>query len=179
MACLYTLKGFHLDMCATNLAGIKEIYLTDDLDAVSATLAADSAATISAITVEGDVKFLGYQLEKWQGYLTSTPNYNDSGRLLNYTNEIRVAFSKLTERNHLEFLALTHNPVYAIVLDNNGQYHFLGYDTYLSATSGYAQTGQASGDENGYEVILQSQSAYPSLFVSKEIAEAVIEEPAS
>lgn len=179
MACLYSLNGFHLDMCAANLAGVKEVYLTDNLDGIKAALDSESASTISGITVPEGVKFMGYQLEKWQGYITSTPNYNDSGRLLNYTNEIRVAFSKLNAEHHLEFLALTHNPVFAIVLDNNGIYHYFGYDTYMSATSGSAATGQASGDENGYEVILQSESAYPSLIVPKAIAEAVIEEPAA
>lgn len=179
MSCLYSLNGFHLDMCASNLAGVKEVYLTDNLDDVKATLASGSTSTIGSITVSGGTKFFGYQLEKWQGYITSTPNYNDSGRLLNYTNEIRIAFPKLNAEHHLEFMALTHNPVYAIVLDNNGIYHYFGYDTYMSATSGSAATGQASGDENGYEVILQSESAYPSLIVPEAVAKPVIEEPAA
>ena len=173
MACLNSLKGVYFNMCDANLAGVKEIYLTDDLAnlQVSAVTSALTVTNISGAT------FYGYQIEKQQGYLTSTANFNDNGRLLYYTNEVRIAFGKLDKDKHLEFMALTHNPVKALVLDNNGIWHFLSYDAYLAANSGVAQTGQSFDDDNQYEVILSGQSAYPSFIVDEATAKAVIEEP--
>lgn len=175
MSCLNSLKGIKLDICAANLAGVKEIYLADDYDNLVVS-AETSAMTITAIS---GATFYGYQMEKQQGYYTCTPNFNDNGRLLYYTNAIRVAFDKLGAEKHLEFLALTHNPVKAIVLDNNNVYHFIGFDGYLAPSEGLAQTGQNFDDNNGYEVILNGQSAYPSFIMSEELAKSVIEEPST
>lgn len=173
MSCLNSLKGLKYDFCEPNLAGVKEVYLTDDFDnlVVSAETSAMTLTTITGAT------FYGYQMEKQQGYYTSTPTFNDNGRLQYYTNAIRIAFDKLSAEKHLEFLALTHNPTKAIVLDNNGVYHFIGFDSYMTPSEGLAQTGQNFGDSNGYEVILNAQSAYPSFIVPAALAEAVISEP--
>lgn len=181
MSCLNSLSGIKLDLCAANLAGVSEIYLSDDFDdlvvsAVTSGGIQDSAMTITAIS---GATFYGYQLEKQQGYYTCTPNFTDNGRLLYYTNAIRIAFGRLDAAKHLEFLALTHNPVKAIVKDNNGVYHFLGFDGYLAPSEGLAQTGQNFDDENGYEVILNGQSAYPSFIMSEALAKQVIQEPAT
>lgn len=175
MSCLNSLKGLRYDFCEPNLAGVKEIYLADDFDNLVVS-AETSAMTITAIS---GATFYGYQMEKQQGYYTTTPTFNDNGRLLYYTNEIRVAFDKLGAEKHLEFMALTHNPVRAIVLDNNNVYHYLGFDSYLAPSEGSAQTGQNYDDNNGYEVILQAQSAYPSFILSEALAAQVIEEPAT
>lgn len=174
MSCLNSLKGLALDICQANLAGVKEIYLADEWTNLVVS-AETSAMTITAIS---GATFYGFQLEKQQGYYTSTANFNDNGKLLYYTNEARVAFDKLEAAKHLEFLALTHNPLKAIVKDNNDKYHFLGFDGYLSATSGTAQTGQNYDDQNGYEVIIAGESAYPSFLISEELAATVIQEPA-
>ena len=173
MSCLNSLKGVALDICQANLAGVKEIYLADDWDNLVVS-AETSAMTITAIS---GATFYGFQLEKQQGYYTSTANFNDNGKLLYYTNEIRIAFDKLSKGKHLEFQALTHNPVKAIVLDNNDNYHFLGFDGYLSANSGTAQTGQNYDDNNGYEVIIAGESAYPSFFIDEALVSTGVEEP--
>ena len=173
MPCLNSLKGLKYDFCETNLAGVKEVYLTDDFYNLVVS-AETSAMTITAIS---GATFYGYQMEKQQGYYTSTPNFNDNGRLLYYTNAVRVAFDKLGAEKHLEFMALTHNPTKAIVLDNNGVYHFIGFDSYLAPSEGLAQTGQNYSDNNGYEVILNAQSAYPSFIISEALAKSVIEDP--
>ena len=176
MSCLNSLKGLKYNFCEPNLAGVKEVYLTDDFEhlVVSAVTTGLSGMTITAIS---GATFYGYQMEKQQGYYTSTPTFNDNGRLQYYTNSVRIAFDRLDAEKHLEFVALTHNPTKAIVLDNNGKYHFIGFDSYMTPESGLAQTGQSYGDNNGYEVILSAQSAYPSFLIDKELAKSVIEEP--
>lgn len=173
MSCLQSLKGLSFDECESNLAGVKAIWLTDD-DNVSVT-ADTSALTISVIT---GATFYKYEMDEQVGYLTSTANIGDNGRVRYFTNEIRLSFPKMDADKHLEFMALTHNPVKAIVLDNNGIYHYVSYDQWLRAADGsLAQTGQSYDDENHYEVILNGRSAYPSFIVDESAAEAVISDP--
>ena len=173
MSCLNSLKGLKYNFCEPNLAGVKEVYLADDFENLVVS-AETSAMTITAIS---GATFYTYQMEKQQGYYTSTPTFNDNGRLQYYTNTVRIAFDRLDDKKHLEFVALTHNPTKAIVLDNNGFYHFIGFDSYMTPDSGLAQTGQSYGDNNGYEVILSAQSAYPSFIISETLAKSVIEGP--
>lgn len=173
MSCLQALKGLRFDVCESNLAGVKDVWLTDN-ENVTVT-GSTSALTISNIS---GATFYHYGMDEQVGYLTSTASVGDNGRLRYFTNEIRIAFPRMSAQKHVEFMALTHNPVKAIVLDNNGVYHFVSYDQWLRANDGsLAQTGQSFDDENGYEVILSGRSAYPSFIIPAEVAEAVISEP--
>lgn len=172
----FIINGLRFDECEANLAGVKNIWLSDaeNIEVTTASTA-QSAVTITAIT---GATFYHYGMDEQQGYLTSTASVGDNGRLRYYTNEIRVAFPRLSQEKHAEFLALTHNKVKAIVEDNNGVFHFVSLDQYLRANDGaYAQTGQNFDDENGYEVILSGRSAYPSIIFDKTVAQTVIAEP--
>ena len=170
----YIINGLTFDECESNLAGVKNVYLTDDTDI--ALTANTTGLTISAISAS--TKFYHYGMDEQVAYLTTTSSVGDNGRIRYYTNEIRIAFPKLSAEKHLEFLALTHNKVKALVEDNNGVWHYVSYDQYLRANDGAtAQTGQNYDDENGYEVILSGRSAYPSFIVDENAAKAVISEP--
>lgn len=174
MSCLNSLKGLRFEVCDTNLAGVKDVWLTDDENVEASGL---SLETLSISYLSG-ATFYHFGMDEQQGYLTSTASVGDNGRLRYYVNEIRIAFPKLEETKHAEFMALTHNPVKAIVLDNNGKYHYVSYDQWLRANDGaLAQTGQSYDDENGYEIVLSGRSAYPSVFITKAMADAVISEP--
>lgn len=176
MSCVQSLKGLVFDQCEANLAGVKNVYLTD-MDAIEDGVVVDlSAMTVSSIT--SAVTFYHYGMDEQTGYLTSTSMVGDNGRIRGYTNEIRLAFPKITAEKQAEFFALTHNPVRALVEDNNGIWHYVSYDQWMRASDGAtAQTGQSYDDENGYEVIISGRSAYPSFIVPAEIAKAVISEP--
>lgn len=179
MSCLNSLKGMQSSFCDANLAGIQAIWLTDNLD--NLTITADtvsSSNTFMEVTAISGATFYKYGIEQESGYLTSTAALTDNGRLRYYNNAIRVVFPKLNREHHLEFLALTHNPTKAIVLDNNGIYHFLGVDSNLVPNGEpSATTGQAYEDDNQYEVILQARSAYPSFIMSEQVAKTVISDP--
>lgn len=169
----FVLKGLNFDACESNLAGVKGVWLTDS-ENVEVT-GSTSALTISTIT---GATFYKFGMDEQTGYLTSTSSVGDTGRLRYFTNEIRIAFPRLSAEKHAEFMALIHNPVKAIVLDNNDVYHYVSYDQFLRANDGAtAMTGQSYDDENGYEVILSGRSAYPSFIVDKAAAEAVISDP--
>lgn len=173
MSCLQALKGLRFDVCESNLAGVKDVWLTDNENIM--VTGSTSALTISAFS---GATFYHYGMDEQVGYLTSTASVGDNGRLRYFTNEIRIAFPRLSAAKHAEFMALTHNPVKAIVLDNNGVYHYVSYDQWLRANDGsLAQTGQSFDDENGYEVILSGRSAYPSFIIPEEVAKGVISEP--
>lgn len=176
MGCVQSLKGLVFDQCEANLAGVKNVYLTD-MDEVEDAVAVDtSAMTVTSISTA--VTFYHYGMDEQTGYLTSTSMVGDNGRIRGYTNEIRIAFPKITAEKQAEFFALTHNPVRALVEDNNGIWHYVSYDQWLRANDGaIAQTGQSYDDENGYEVIISGRSAYPSFIVPANIAKAVISEP--
>lgn len=168
-----SLKGLKFNECEANLAGVEVVYLCDDFSGVTGAFDTDKV-TVSALT---GGTFYKYELDEGVGYLTSTASVGDNGRLRYYTNEIRIAFPHLDAEKHAEFVALTHNPVKAIVKDNNGVWHYVSYDKPLRANDGaVAQTGQAIDDENQYEVILSGRSAYPSFIITD--TPAVIAEPA-
>lgn len=174
MSCAYSIKGLAFNECEANLAGIEAVWLTDSYENLAYS-ANTSAVTMSYIT---GATFYKYELDEQVGYLTSTSSIADNGRLRYYTNEIRIAFPHMDEVKHAEFAALTHNPVKAIVLDNNGIYHYCGFDKPLRANDGaVAQTGQSLDDENGYEVIISGRSAYPSFILDEAAAKAVISDP--
>lgn len=169
-----SLKGLKFNECEANLAGVEVIYLCDDFSGVTGTFDFDKM-TVSALT---GGTFYKYELDEGVGYLTSTASVGDNGRLRYYTNEIRLAFPHLDAEKHAEFVALTHNPVKAIVKDNNGVWHYVSYDKPLRANDGAsAATGQAIDDENQYEVIMSGRSAYPS-FILTDAPSGIISEPA-
>lgn len=177
MSCLQALKGLRFDVCESNLAGVKNIWLTDNENLiVSGETSGTSALTITLIS---GATFYHYGMDEQVGYLTSTASVGDNGRLRYFTNEIRIAFPRLSAAKHAEFMALTHNPVKAIVEDNNGVFHFVSYDQWLRANDGaVAQTGQSFDDENGYEVIISGRSAYPSFIIPASFnLEGIISEP--
>lgn len=176
MGCVQSLKGLVFDQCEANLAGIKNVYLTDMDEVEDAVVVDTSAMTVTSISTA--VTFYHYGMDEQTGYLTSASMVGDNGRIRGYNNEIRIAFPKITAEKQAEFFALTHNPVRALVEDNNGIWHYVSYDQWLRAGDGAtAQTGQSYDDENGYDVIISGRSAYPSFIVSAEIAKAVISEP--
>lgn len=168
MKCLtnQTLKGIKSD-CNPSLAGIAKIYLGyyGDFDA---TVAVASSATPGTYIVTGftsaatavNAKLYPYEFNKQTGSLTSTLTKDEANGTRYFTNEVVLQFTKLEAAKHLEMSALAAEKLVGIVIDNNGKSWYVGYDGYLSATEGTAQTGQSYDDLNGYNITLQQMSAY-------------------
>ena len=71
----------------------------------------------------------------------------------------------------LEMTALAKAQLAVIVEDSNNKYWYLGYDDYVSASAGSANTGQSKGDSNNYGLTLRDESeTFPY-----EVAASVIE----
>lgn len=164
MACSQiVLKGITADNCP-NLAGIKEAWLGVWDEFTVTPSETDHSATIEAI---GDAKLYHYTFAKQTGSLTSTLTVDEANGVRYYTNEIVLQFNRLEAAKHLECEALAAGRLLAIVLDNNGEYHLVGADNYVSSTAQTAQTGQSFGDLNGYTTTMSAMSAHLPYFTTK------------
>lgn len=176
MGCLQALKGLPQSTCETNLAGIKKAYIAN-FENVSAVTADLTGYTISSIVMSGSTKFYAYNFAKQTGSLTSTLTKDEANGVRYYLNEAAFQFNKMEAKKHLEMSALGADPTAVIILDNNGKYWFLGYDSYCSATDQVSQTGVSFDELNGYTLTLQQQSAYlPFEITDPSILNGIVEE---
>lgn len=176
MACIQTLAGLG-QSCDVNLAGIKEVYLAN-IDDVSEVAVAEATHTVTALTMSGSAKFIGYKFAKQTGSFTSTLTKDEQNGSRYYTTELSLQFNKMEAKKHLEIEALAAGQLAAIVLDNNGKYWYVGYDNYLSATEATASAGQSFDDLNGYTTALSAMSGHlPFEIVDSAILTSVITEP--
>lgn len=162
----YTLKGVGYD-CNPNLAGIKEVYITyfDDVTVASGDVNFDTHE-ISAVTLSSGVEWYTYSFARNTSSLNSTLTKDDANGTRYYTHTIELVFNKLSAQKHLEAMALAAEKLAVIVVDNNGNKWFVGYDAYVSGTAEEVGTGASADDRNGYSVTLEGTSAYlPFKFV--------------
>lgn len=177
----HTLAGLAQSTCETNLAGIKKAYIANYENVIVSAItfeggSVESAYTISEIVMAAGKKFYAYNFAKQTGSLTSTLTKDETNGTRYYTNEAALQFNKMEAKKHLEMAALCADPTAVIILDNNGKYWFLGYDSYVSASEGTTQTGQSFDDLNGYNLTLQSQSAYLPIEVKASAISGIVEE---
>ena len=161
----YALKGILAD-CNPNLAGIREAWLgyfgdfnvTADTETSAAT---HYITAISAATGAQDGKLHHYTFAKNTGSLNSTLTKDEANGTRYWTNQVNLQFSKLEAYKHLEVEAMAAEQLVGVILDNNGKYWYVGFDSYLSADDGAtAQTGASFDDMNGYTVPMSQMSAY-------------------
>ena len=152
----YTLKGIGYD-CASNLGGLKKVYLTYFDDATPT--AVMSSHTITAVSLTTGVTFYEYDLIPDTSSLNSVLTNNDNGGRY-YTNTIELQFSRMSAAKHLEVMALAAERLAAIVEDANGKFWYVGYDAYIKGLNTEAGTGASVDDRNGYTVTIEGRSAY-------------------
>ena len=153
MACSTVLTGIALD-CA-NAGGIKKVYIAPIADVTSVTVA---AGAVSAITMINTKKFKEYSFRKNTASLTKTATKDDAAGTSFVTSEVALRFAKMDNAKRTEMQALLTGNVYVIVLDNNGEYWFLGYDSYCSASAATGESGTSLGDANQYTINLSAET---------------------
>lgn len=170
MACSTVLTGIALD-CA-NAGGIKKVYIAPIADVSSVTV---TAGKVTAITM-GEVgkKFKEYSFRKNTASLTKTATKDDAAGTSFVTSEVALRFAKMDSAKRTEMQALLTGNVYVIVLDNNGQYWFLGYDSYCSASAATGESGTALGDANQYTINLSAETVEFPQTVDDSIIAALI-----
>lgn len=148
--------GFSRD-CSDSIGGIEEI-LISERDNVSAFTVANH--DISAITQVAATSFYKYELKKESGSLTSTSTIDPVGGTSFYDNVAAFTINKLSaaKTNELRLMILAR--LFCIVKDNNGLYWALGADAFAEGSSLVAQTGQAFGDANQYQIEITDKSKF-------------------
>lgn len=169
MACSTVLTGIALD-CA-NAGGIKKVYIAPIEAVASVTVA---AGAVSAITMKDTKKFKEYSFRKNTASLTKTATKDDSAGTSFVTSEIALRFAKMDNAKRTEMQALLTGNVYVIVLDNNGEYWFLGYDSYCSASAATGESGTSLGDANQYTINLSAETVEFPQTVDDTIIAALI-----
>ena len=169
MACSTVLTGIALD-CA-NAGGIKKVYIAPISDVTAVTV---SAGAVSAITMSATKKFKEYSFRKNTASLTKTATKDDAAGTSFVTSEVALRFAKMDNAKRTEMQALLTGNVYVIVLDNNGEYWFLGYDSYCSASAATGESGTSLGDANQYTINLSAETVEFPQTVDDTIIAALI-----
>ena len=169
MACSTVLTGIALD-CA-NAGGIKKVCIAPIADVSSVTV---TAGAVSAITMSSTKKFKEYSFRKNTASLTKTATKDDAAGTSFVTSEVALRFAKMDNAKRTEMQALLTGNVYVIVLDNNGEYWFLGYDSYCSASAATGESGTSLGDANQYTINLSAETVEFPQTVDDTIIAAII-----
>jgi len=157
--------GFSRD-CSDSIGGIEEILISERDNVTAFTLANHE---ITAITQAGATNFFKYNLKKESGSLTSTSTIDPVGGTSFYDNVAAFTINKLSavKSNELKLAILAR--VFVIVKDNNGVYWSLGADAFAEGSSLVAQTGQAFGDANQYQIEITDKSKFPCYAVQSSV----------
>lgn len=154
--CNQTLAGIQLD-CTNSLGGIKTVYIANYGD-ISAVTVDSGTGMVTEITMSGNTKFKQYSFRKQTGSMTSTLNVDETAGINYVSTELSLVFTKMETSKRLEMTALAKGQLVVIVEDSNNKYWYLGYDDYVSASAGSANTGQNKGDSNNYGLTLKDES---------------------
>lgn len=177
MGCLPKgLKGLAVE-CDTSLAGIEVAYIGEK-DNFEVAIDKDTM-TITGITGSTETgKLYAYHFNRQTGSLNSEMTRNDANGSFYYTNTVALQFTKMEAKKSAEIAALAKAHSLVVVKDLNGQYWVIGADTYATASADTAQSGQSVDDLNGYNITLDSMSAYKPLSISYDLIKELIVEPA-
>ena len=173
MACLQTLSGITID-CQTSMGGIKEVYITDYNNVTSVELDSVSGE-INAITLVEGEKFKPYHFRKQTGSMTSTLTVDEPTGVNYWSTELNLVFTKMETAKRIEIAALAIGQLAVIVKDSNNKYYYLGYNDYVSASAGSANTGTAKGDSNNYSLTLRDESDTAPFLVVDSIIEGIVD----
>ena len=180
MGCLTKgLKGLAVE-CDTSLAGIEVAYIGEKdnfevaIDKDTMTITGITGTTGSTETA----KLYAYHFNRQTGSLNSEMTRNDANGSFYYTNTVALQFTKMEAKKSAEIAALAKAHSLDVVKDLNGQYWVVGADTYATASADTAQSGQSVDDLNGYNITLDSMSAYKPLSISYDLIRELIVEPA-
>lgn len=165
MACFQITTGISQD-CQSSMGGIKAIYLANhDLEGITES---DGVITV------GTDGFYRFNTRKNVSTMTSTFTI-DAANGTNYVStELALTFARMDVEKRVTINALRNAELMAVVIDNNGNGWFLGYDNPITVTAGGAQTGAAVGDGNNYTVTITDESKDLPYALKAEVVEAFL-----
>lgn len=152
MACSQTLAGIARD-CATNMGGIKTVYIANAADVSTVTLTSN---VVTAITMETAKKFYKYEFSLGTSSMTSTWQVSAENGTKYVETDLVMVFNRMDSTKRLEIVALAQAELVVVVEDNNGNMWYLGYEEPVMMSAGDGNSGTARGDRNGYSVTLRN-----------------------
>lgn len=162
-----TLSKIENNPCSGNQGGIRTTVWIGELDDITITKTwhdAEAKDYITGITVAKSSSATGaavteFQFRKQISGLTSEMTVDDPNGIFFVTSNLELVFAKQDADKRMAMMSLFLNGnMFAIVQDQNGNFHFLGLDNPVTATAGGAQTGVASTDANQYTITLSDIS---------------------
>ena len=170
------LKGLP-EECESSLSGLEIAYIGEK---ANFQIAIDKdTMTVTGITGSTETgKLYAYHFNLQTGSLNSEMTRNDANGSFYYTNTVALQFTKMEAKKSAEIAALAKAHSLVVVKDLNGQYWVIGADTYATASADTAQSGQGVDDLNGYNITLETRSAYKPLSISYDLIKELIVEPA-
>lgn len=170
------LKGLP-EECESSLSGLEIAYIGEK---ANFQIAIDKdTMTVTGITGSTETgKLYAYHFNLQTGSLNSEMTRNDANGSFYYTNTVALQFTKMEAKKSAEIAALAKAHSLVVVKDLNGQYWVIGADTYATASTDTAQSGQGVDDLNGYNITLETRSAYKPLSISYDLIKELIVEPA-
>ena len=151
MACSQTLAGIARD-CATNMGGIKTVYIANAADVDSVTL---TSGVVTAITMVSSKKFYKYAFALGTSSMTSTWQVSAENGTKYVETDLAMVFNRMDSTKRLEIVALAQAELVVVVEDNNSNMWYLGFHEPVMLNAGDGNTGTARGDRNGYTVTLR------------------------
>lgn len=146
------LTGIPLD-CG-NIGGIKNVWLVPTAHvSMSATETKFNVAHNSSGITGGM-----YSFRKGNASFNSVGARDDKNGTHFVKTDISMQFNKMTPEARKEAMELARGNVYAVVLDNNGKYWLIGYDSYVALATANGQSGANMADANSYNLTLSSDT---------------------
>jgi hypothetical protein len=172
MACSQVLNGIAA-ACETNVGGIREVYIANYDDVTEIEVDA-TTNMIDNITMAASAKFKKYFFKKNTSSLTSTLNVDATAGVNFVQSDLALVFAKQETVKRMEIAKLSLGELRVIVKDANGKYWFLGYEEFVSATAGTAETGVNRTDGNRYTITLTDYSSSYPYEVDPTIVDALV-----
>lgn len=162
MSCCRTLAGL-VRGCDKAAGGIKRAWIACYGEVNQPTVVGGEITAITPTNVWHE-----YEFREETGSVTEVPTISNENGSIFYESSIVLVFNKqeTEKRNQVEALGLSDLAI--IIEDNNGEYHYFGYDTYVTMTDGSIETGTAWGDFNGYNLTFTSRSKSPHYLITEE-----------
>ena len=154
MACPQTLAGLVHD-CASNMGGIKAVYLANKADVDTVTITSDK---VTAITMVSTKLFHKYEFARRTGSLSSNWQVNAENGTKFVQTDLLLVFNRMETTKRVEVMALVQADAAVIVKDANSLYWYLGETEPVTINAYDGATGAARADRNGYHLVLEDNN---------------------
>lgn len=169
--CCGTLNGLTLPCDQEFAGGIKQVWMNCYS---SITTVTHSAGVITALTPT--TGWAHYEFREDTGTVEHSIAVSADNGTKYYENTITLVFDGIETAKWNEINEMAKGYLVMIIEDNNGQYWYYGYSSYVKMTGdSTASFGTAWGDFNGYNLTFLNREKNPPLEVSGTVMTSIIE----